>query len=278
MLWKKDTLFCDMNPLFYKISEKKEMIKRKWQDNHTEETFAGECYAPKLDNLVAEHKSGLIKKGKGIDPTLQYNKAHNIELACKAISGIVIRPGETFSFWQTVGNTTKKRGYLDGRVIEGNKIKPGVGGGLCNLATSLHYMVLHSPLDVTEFHNHSDALAPDHGERVPFATGTSVSYNNVDYRFKNNTDQNFQLVVWCADEIQYSELRSEREIPYEYRLVEENHRFRKEGEKYFRVSKIYRETIDKETGEVIKKELLLDNHSEVMYDYSMIPQDQIKDE
>ena len=56
MLWKKDTLFCDMNPLFYKISEKKEMIKRKWQDDHTEETFAGECYAPKLDNLVAEHE------------------------------------------------------------------------------------------------------------------------------------------------------------------------------------------------------------------------------
>ena len=52
----------------------------------------------------------------------------------------------------------------------------------------------------------------------------------------------------------------------------------KEGEKYFRVSKIYRENIDKESGEVIKKELLLDNHSEVMYDYSMIPQDQIRDE
>ena len=95
---------------------------------------------------------------------------------------------------------------------------------------------------------------------------------------KNNTDQKFQLVMWCENETQYSELRSEREIPYEYRLVEENHRFRKEGEKYFRVSKIYRETIDKESGEVIKKELLLDNHSEVMYDYSMIPQDQIRDE
>lgn len=267
-----------MNPFFYKISEKKEIIKRKLQDKKSGETFARKSNEKKLPNLVAEHSSGLIKRGKGIDPTLQYNKAVNIELAGKAINGITIHPGETFSFWTAVGNTTKRRGYLDGRVIEGNKIKPGIGGGLCNLANSLHYMVLHSPLDVTEFHNHSDALAPDHGERVPFATGTSVSYNNVDYRFKNNTDQSFQLVAWCENETQYTELRSEREIPYSYRLVEENHRFRKEGDKYFRVSKIYRETIDKKTGEVIKKELLLDNHSEVMYDYSMIPKDQIRDE
>ena len=269
MFREKDTLFC-------KISEKNEMIKRMWQDKHTEEKFAGDCYAPKLSNLVAEHSSELIEKGGEIDPTLRYNKVHNIELAGKAISGVLIRPGETFSFWHVVGNTTKRRGYLDGRVIEGNKIKPG--GGLCDLANSLHYMVLHSPLNVTEFHNHSDALEPDNGERVPFSTGTSVSYNNVDFRFKNNTDRKFQLVVRCENETLYSELRSEREIPYEYRLVEEDHRFRKEGEKYFRVSKIYRETIDKETGEVINKELLLDNHSEVMYDYLMIPQDQIKDE
>lgn len=78
--------------------------------------------------------------------------------------------------------------------------------------------------------------------------------------------------------MQYTELRSERDIPYTYRLVEEEHRFRKEGEKYFRVSKIYRETLDKASGEVIKKELLLDNHSEVMYDYALIPKEQIKDE
>ena len=48
---------------------------------------------------------------------------------------------------------------------------------------------MHSPLKVTELHTHSDALSPDHGTRVPFGTGTSVSYNYVDYRFKNITNQ-----------------------------------------------------------------------------------------
>lgn len=273
---KNGKLFCEMNPLFYKISEKKEIVKRNIQDSRSKESFAKEVSTKKLPNLVASHSSGLIKKGKGIDPTLQYNKAVNIDIAGKAINGIVIRPGEVFSFWKTVGNTTKRKGYLDGRVIIDNKLTPGIGGGLCNLANALHNLILQSPLDVTEFHTHSDALAPDHGKRIPLSTGTSVSYNNVDYRFKNNTDQSFQLLVWCADETQYTELRSERDIPYSYRLVEEGHHFRKEGEKYYRVSKIYRETVDKVTGEVVKKELLLDNHSEVMFDYSLIPKELIR--
>ena len=136
---------------------------------------------------------------------------------------------------------------------------------------------MHSPMDVTEFHKHSDALAPDEGERKPFTSGTSVSYNNVDYRFKNNTDQNIQLLVWCDDENLYGELRSEKEFPETYRLVEEGHHFRKEENgKYYRVSKIYRETIERKTDKVTKKELILDNHSEVMYDYDLIPKDLIK--
>ena len=155
---------------------------------------------------------------------------------------------------------------------------PGVGGGLCNLGNTIHNLVLLSPLDVTEFHSHSDALAPDEGKRVPFSSGTSVCYNSQDYRFQNNTDQDVQLLLWCEDGKLNGELRSEKEFPNDYRIVEENHRFQKEGDKYYRVSKIYKETIDKQTGEVIDKELILDNHSEVMFDYSQIPQDQIREE
>ena len=221
--------------------------------------------------------SNLIKRGKGIDLRLQENKATNIMLACKKINGIVIRPGEVFSFWNTVGKTTKKKGYKDGRVIIGGKLVPGIGGGLCNLGNTIHWLVLHSPLDVMEFHKHSDALAPDEGKRDPFSAGTSISYNNLDYRFKNNTNQAVQIIVWCEDEKLYAELRSEQEFPWSYELVEENHHFQKEGNKYYRNSKIYREITDKITGNILKKELVLDNHSEVMYDYKLIPKEQIKE-
>lgn len=276
MLFNKNKNFCDINPACYAISLKKEILKRHIKNLFGSEKFAKTVNTEPLPNLVFGHSSHLIKRGPGIDITLQENKAVNIDLASKAINGIVIHPGEVFSFWKTVGNTTKRKGYKDGRVIEGNKIKPGIGGGLCNLGNTIHLLVLHSPLCVTEFHNHSDALNPDEGKRVPFSTGTSISYNNLDYRFKNDTNQDVQLLVWCEGETLYSELRSEREFPWSYSLVEEDHHFSKEGEKYYRISKIYRETIDKTSEEVIKKELVLDNHSEVMYDYDLIPKEQIR--
>ena len=146
-----------------------------------------------------------------------------------------------------------------------------IGGGLCNLANTIHRVVLVSPLTVTEFHKHSDALAPDEGLRVPFSSGTSVFYNNGDYRFKNETDQTFQLLLWCDEDNLYAELRCEHPLPCRYRIVEEGHHFQKEGGKYYRVSKIYKETLDAQTGQLLHRELVLDNHSEVMYDPALIP-------
>lgn len=273
---KRKKLFCEINPTCYAISEQKEILKRHIKDIRSKKPFAREISDKQLPNVVYEHSSYMIKKGPGIDPVLQENKAGNIRLAASTMNGIIIHPGETFSFWNRVGKLTRKKGYKDGRVIEGNVLKPGLGGGLCNLANTLHLLVLHSPLKVTEFHSHSDALAPDHGKRVPFSAGTSVSYNQIDYRFCNTTDQDVQLCVWCENDTLYAQLRSEREFPWTYEISEEGHHFSKEDGKYYRISKIYKNTIDKVTGENIEKKLVLDNHSEVMFDYSLIPEDQIQ--
>lgn len=269
-------LFCEINPVCYKISTQKEVCKRHIKNLKSNDKIAKVISDEKLPNVVYSHSNNLIKRGKGIDPTLQMNKATNIELACKKINGIVIHPGEVFSFWQIVGKTTKRKGYMDGRVIEGDKLIPGIGGGLCNLSNTIHLLVLHSPLTVTEFHMHSDALAPDEGKRVPFSAGTSVNYNYLDYKFKNNTDQNVQLLVWCENEKLFAELRSEKPFRWSYELVEENHHFKKEKDKFYRNSKIYRNIYDVKTGDLLEKELILDNHSEVMYDYDLIPKELIK--
>lgn len=273
---KEKKLFCEISPVTYEISKSKEKCKRHLQDFLSKEKFAKTKIKKKLPNVVSSYSSGLIKKGKGIDPELQRNKAVNIKLASAKINGIIIRPGEVFSFWKTVGKTSKRKGYCDGRIISGDKLIPGLGGGLCNLGNTIHLLVLHSPLTVTEFHGHSDALAPDHGERVPFSSGTSVSYNYIDYRFKNNTDQNVQLLLWCKGGKLYGELRSEREFPQYYELYEEDHHFHKEGEKYYRISKIYRRVIDRTSGKILGRELIRDNHSEVMFDYSLIPKELIR--
>ena len=271
-------LFCDISPTTHKISMKKEIMVRHFKNIVSKEKIAKTHSKEELPNIVKSHSSILIRKLVGVDLKLQENKVTNIMLACQKINGIIIHPGETFSFWSTVGQAGEKQGYKEGLVIGRKGLAAGYGGGLCQMANMIHWLVLNSPLEVTELHHHSDALFPDERRRVPFGTGTSVCYNNIDYRFKNNTDQDVQILVWCENGELCGELRTEREYPYRYKLVEENHHFRKEGDQYFRISQVYRIVIDRLTNKEIAKELILDNHSGVLYDYSLIPKDQIRDD
>jgi vancomycin resistance protein VanW len=270
-------LFCSLGPRCYRISLEKEILKRKIKNLFDGCRIAKDRSDTALANIVKGHSSILVRRLNGVDIRLQENKVTNIELACEKINGLVIHPGETFSYWATCGRPTKRKGYKEGLMICRNGMSSGIGGGLCQMGNMIHWLVLNSPLTVTELHHHSDALFPDERRRVPFGTGTSICYNRVDYRFKNTTDQDVQILVWCENGDLCGELRSERPFPERYRLVEEDHHFQREGDKFFRVSKVYRLVIDRESGETIRKELILDNHSEVMYDYSLIPAEQIRD-
>ena len=271
-------LFCEISPLTYKISMRKEILMRHIRDAFGKEKIAKKHDEEKLPVVVKEHSSVLLRRLEGVDMRLQENKVTNIRLACEKINGILVRPGETFSFWRTIGPTSKKKGYKEGLIISKSRLTSGYGGGLCQMANMIHWLVLNSPLTVTELHHHSDALFPDERRRVPFGTGTSVNYNYIDYRFKNETDQTVQILVWIDGEELRGELRTEKEFPWQYELVEENHHFKKEGEKYFRISQVYRIVTDRESREELRKELILDNHSAVLYDYALIPRDQIRND
>lgn len=108
------------------------------------------------------------------------------------------------------------------------------------------------------------------------SAGTSVGYNYVDYRFKNETDQVFQLLAWCEGEEFFCQLRAQEPIPYSYHFTEEDRHYKKEGKLFYHLSKIYLVTSD-ESGKELKKELIWDNHSKVMYDYSLIPKELIRE-
>lgn len=272
-------LFCEISPTCYKISTLKEKLKRNLSDALKREVIiAGDKSEERLPEIIKSHSSILVRKLYGVDPVLQQNKVTNIGLACDKINGIIVHPGETFSFWRTIGSTSARKGYKEGLVISRNGLSSGIGGGLCQMANMIHWLVLHSDLTVTELHHHSDALFPDERRRVPFGTGTSVSNNYIDYRFKNNTENDVQILVWIEGEELCGELRSTIKPSNRYKLIEENDHFQKEGDCFYRVSQVYRVTIDRETNRETARELVLDNHSKVMYDYSLIPADKISNE
>ena len=279
-------LFCELGPAAYKLSAAKGIVLRDLKDAAL--SAAGRLKIAKLRKraedadplpaIVKSHSSLLLRRLNGVDMKLQENKVGNIALASEKINGMRVAPGETFSFWRSVGKPTARKGYRDGLVISKNSFTADVGGGLCQMANMIHWLVLNSPLTVTELHHHSDALFPDDRRRVPFGTGTSVCYNYIDYRFKNTTDRTVQILVWIENGELCGELRAESPFPFRYRLTEENHHFSLENGKYYRVSQVYRTVTDRETGDLVRRELILDNHSEVMYDYSLIPEDQIRND
>ena len=257
---KKRKLFCELSPACYHISLRKEYLLRDIHDRFSGETFARIRNTVPFSAVVKSHSSNALRRLEGVDMELQRNKLVNLRLASAQINGLVVQPGETFSFWKLVGEPSAKRGYLDGLVISAGKIGRGVGGGLCQLANLIHWLVLNSPLTVTEL--------------VPFGTGTSVFYKNVDYRFKNTSDRPVQLLVWLDESALYGELRAQEPFPYIYRITEEDQGYIEEDGEFFRVSRVYRVTLDRERR-IIRRELVLDNHSKVMYDYSLIPSSQI---
>ena len=272
------TLFCELGPWAYTLSLKKQIVVRNLKNLLSKERFAKEHSEERLPVVVFLHRSNMIKKGPGISPELQYNKAANIDNACRKINGLIVKPGESFSFWHQVGKTSKRNGFLDGRVLINGKLVAGVGGGLCNLANTLHLLFMNSPVTITELHHHSDALAPDPGgKRVPYSSGTSVNYNFIDLRFRNDTDRPIQLMTRCEGEDLIAEILTTKPFDTEYRIVEEDHHFHQDERGiFYRRSKIFRETIDKKTGKVIGRELKWDNKSKVMFDYEMIPKHLIR--
>ncbi|MCI5774292.1 MAG: VanW family protein [Erysipelotrichaceae bacterium] len=267
----KRKLFCEISPLTYKISTYKEITIRHIQDWLKKERFAQDKAAEPLPVCVYTHNSLIRRKLGNVNLQLQENKAINLSIAAPKVTNILIKPQETFSFWHLVGSLDPKKGYKEGLTIANDSTSQGIGGGMCQFTNLIHWMVLHSPLIITEHHHHDNLdLFPDYGRQVPFGTGTSIVYNYLDYRFKNPTPYTFQLIVYTNEKYLCGELRCDHILPNSYHIKSEDEYFSLEEGIVYRNNKVYRRIVDKVTGKTIKKELIKANHARVLYDTSSL--------
>ncbi len=268
-------LFCQISPLTYRISVEKNIVQRKISDSFKAlkgERFACERSSEPLPTLIFSHKSLIRRRLGNVDMRLQNNKAVNLSIAAPRVNGILIKPGETFSFWRLVGRDSRKKGYLEGLTIQGGKVSSGTGGGMCQFTNLIHWMALHSELTIAEHHHHDGFdLFPDFGRQIPFGTGTSIMYNYLDYRLRNDTDQCYQILVHVDGEYLCAELRAERPQKLKYHIYSDGEHFIRENGAVFRCGKVLRRSIDKVTGETVHLETIRVNHARVMYDTDNIP-------
>ena len=114
-----------------------------------------------LPYSAASHKTPLMRRLRDVDMWMQENKVTNLRLASARVNGIVLRPGQTFSYWYLIGRPTARKGYLPGMLLRNGRAVAGVGGGLCQLSNLIFWMTLHTPLTVTERHRHGYDVFPD---------------------------------------------------------------------------------------------------------------------
>ena len=155
--------------------------------------FAHEFQKP-LPYVIFKHQTPLLRKLKDVEMQYQYNKIINLKLAVKKINGIVIHPHEVFSYWQLIGKPTRRKGYVDGMILDHGHFCYGIGGGLCQLSNLIFWMSIHTPLTIIERHRHGYDVFPDANRTQPFGSGATCFYPHGDLMIRNDTDQDLSLI------------------------------------------------------------------------------------
>ena len=262
-------LFCQISPFTYKISTIKCRTVRRIQNLFSANPFVKTKQEEKLPVLIYKHNSLIRRKLGNTQMHLQENKAVNLSLAAPKVNGILIRPGEVFSFWRLIGSISPAKGYKEGVTIANADVTAGIGGGMCQFTNLIHWMILHTPLKIVEHHHHDGLdLFPDFNRQVPFGTGTSIVYNYLDYRFKNDTNLTFQLITYVTETHLCGELRATNALDVKYHIASENEHFIREDDTVYRKGQVWRTCVDKTTGNTISRELIKENHAKVLYDTS----------
>ena len=110
------------------------------------------------------------------------NRARNIIVACQRINGVVLKPGDVFSYNQVVGPRDMSAGFRMAPVIIHGELKPGMGGGVCQVSSTLYNAVALAGLEIVSRSHHA---FPVH--YVPPGRDATVAYGSIDFRFRNNT-------------------------------------------------------------------------------------------
>lgn len=117
---------------------------------YTKMRWDGAVYAShrerkRLPHLLFETTCPMYNRETGFDMVYQENKVFNLKLAAATLDRLLIRPGETFSFWRLVRYADRKTPYRDGLAEVNGKLTVQPGGGLCQLSNLLFWMFLHTP-------------------------------------------------------------------------------------------------------------------------------------
>ena len=142
---------------------------------------------------LGEAQTNIIDSGK--------NRVSNIKTACSAISGKKLYPGEEFSFNNATGKRNYANGYKDAPIISDGEKSYGVGGGVCQVSTTIYMAAQNANLKISEHHNHSTTVA-----YASSGNDATVVFGIKDMKFINNTKNTIYIYVWTDSATVHSKI------------------------------------------------------------------------
>lgn len=188
---------------------------------------------PRVDSeLLADIRTQQIGQYVTYFNSNNKSRTHNIFLAAEAIDNHVIFPNETFSFNKVVGKRTLEKGYLRAPIIVRGELSEGVGGGICQVSSTLFNAVDRAGLKIVERYSHSRNVP-----YVPAGRDATVSWYGPDFRFQNQYNQPILIrakrfggtmivTLYSSDVINYEPRlvpSAEKQLPHEMNIDQEIH-------------------------------------------------------
>ena len=142
------------------------------------------------------------------------DRTTNLRLAANKIDGYVLMPGETFSYNQIVGKRTISAGYKNAAIYENGQVTDGVGGGVCQISSTLYNAIIAADLEIMERHNHTFVST-----YVPAGQDATVAWGSLDFKFRNNRDYPIKIAMSVSGGIASAKIYGlSRDVEYDQRL------------------------------------------------------------
>lgn len=134
-----------------------------------------------IERKIIEFSTGLGSSGPG--------RVHNVTAAAKAVDGMILKPGDEFNYAHIIDVAKKEYGFKEAPVIVNGKLVPGIGGGICQVSSTVYHAALLMGLEITERRNHSLPVSYlPKGQDATFAEGA------INFRFRNNTGKHLLIL------------------------------------------------------------------------------------
>lgn len=246
---------------------------RRWQRRfcfYTKMRGDGAVYAScrerkRLPHLLFETTCPMYNRETGFDMVYQENKVFNLKLAAATLDRLLIRPGETFSFWRLVRYADRKTPYRDGLAEVNGKLTVQPGGGLCQLSNLLFWMFLHTPLTLIERHGHRIKDFPEPPSDAPLGVDATVAEGWLDLRVRNDTEVTFQITVTLEGDAITGRVSTDQELGLRYEAVNENLVYTRQSGAVYEEVDVVQRAMDSATGICVSTRNMYRNRCEIGY-------------